>query len=80
MTEKAPQPVDLAHVESAIAVALKLARFRPTRNTLDSDEVCRRAAAAVMQSFARSRWRVVREGEYLGYTTADGLPHFGGKR
>ncbi len=47
------EPIDEKHVRSAIAVALKLARFRPTRGTIDSDEVCSRAADAVMESFRR---------------------------
>jgi hypothetical protein len=65
------ETVEEAHVLSAVAVALKLARFRPSRRTLDSDTICAAAAEAVMASFKRAGWIVVDAREYPGWG-ADG--------
>jgi hypothetical protein len=64
MTEKR-QPIEDAHLESSIAVALKLAHFRPSRLTTESDLICAQAARAVMESFQRSGWVVVSDRRIL---------------
>jgi hypothetical protein len=63
------ETIEEAHVRSAVAVALKLARFRPSRLTLESDAICSAAADAVMESFKRAGWRVVHALEYPGWGT-----------
>jgi len=71
-----PEPLSKVHVEAAIAVALKVAKFRaPRRMTpTDSDEICAKAARAVMEHFERCSWEVVNAGEYPGFTTGDTFP------
>jgi hypothetical protein len=79
MTEKR-QPIEDAHLESSIAVALKLAHFRPSRLTTESDLICAQAARAVMESFQRSGWVVVSDRPYSGWGASETMPHFGGRR
>jgi hypothetical protein len=76
-----PEPLDTQHVEAAIAIALKMARFKPTRGLLtsESDEICAKAARAVMEHFARAEWRVVNAGSYRGFTTGESFPSVRGK-
>jgi hypothetical protein len=63
---KDAEDIDPRHVEAAIAVALQLARFRPTRGEPDVEAICGRAAAAVMASFGRSGWAVIKTRPYAG--------------
>jgi hypothetical protein len=70
------EPIEDVHLVSAIATALKMARFRP--RTLDSDEVCSRAAKAVVDLFQKSGYMVVHARDKLT-RTADQLPNFGGQ-
>lgn len=63
----APELIPETSLESAIAVALKLARFRQTRLPLERDEVYARAAEAVVQSFRRCGWQVFKMEPYRGW-------------
>lgn len=54
-------------LQSHIAVALKLAKFRPSRYTLESDEICKEAARAVVVAFERAQWQVFKTGTYRGW-------------
>lgn len=60
-------PVDFKDVEYSLSIALKLAKFRPTRGITESDEVCRRAAKVIIESFKRNGWAVVHESGYPGW-------------
>lgn len=53
------QPVDAGYVEAAISIALKTARFRRLPGTVEHDEICKLAAAAVTASLKMSNWMVV---------------------
>lgn len=75
----APELIDEATLEASVAIALKRAKYRRTRGTNDSDEVCREAARAVAEMFTRAGWVVSKSKPYPGHATADGLPSFGGK-
>jgi len=74
------EEIESKSVRSAIAVALKLAKFRPSRYTTESDQLCSEAADAVVRSFERAGWKVVSTRPYPGWGTADQLPHFGGPK
>lgn len=67
-------------VRSAIAIALGMAKFRPSRHTTESDRICGEAADAVMNAFARAGWKVVSTRPYSGWGTADQFPDFGGPK
>lgn len=67
------EPVDLATMKSSLAISLKLAKFRPTRGTQDSDEVCARAAEVILKNFERSGFVVVHAEDKL-MRTSDQFP------
>lgn len=75
-----PKAIDPETLSAAIAIALKLGRFRPSRHTTERHEIYAKAAEAVVESFAKSGWAVVRTGEYPGFASADILPNFGQRR
>lgn len=70
-----PDIVPEKHLAASIAVALKLAKLRPQRNPLESDEICARAAEAVVDSFRRAGWQVIRTEQYRGWGP-EGSGHF----
>jgi hypothetical protein len=72
------EQIEMKTVRSAIFVALKLAKFRPSRYTTEGDQICSEAADAVVNSFARAGWTVIKTQPYAGWGAANQLPHFGG--
>lgn len=73
-------PISERDVQIAVAIALKLAKFRRTRGPTDSDEVCAAAARAVVEGFQRSGWAVVSVRPYPGWGDASHHPNFGSRR
>lgn len=66
MAEQRRQIPD-SDLEISVSIALKLAKFRRTRTTDESDVVCRAAAKAVTESFKLNGWVVVKDREYPGW-------------
>ncbi len=73
-------PISTRDLEVSLAIALKMANFKATRGRPDAEEICQRAAQAIVADFARSGWRVVKTAPYPGFGEASQLPHFGGRR
>lgn len=69
------EPVDLKHLQSSLSIALKLAKFRPPRALPDSDEVCARAAKAILENLERSGMVIVHAHDKL-LRTAEQCPPF----